>query len=153
MQILSLKEKPDYIPTLAQWHHSEWQHLNPGQSLQDRIDKMQAYLNDDFIPSTYIALEDMLLGSASIVKHDMDTRKDLSPWLASVYVEPAHRRKGAGSALVQHVMDEAMARGIKTLYLFTEDETDYYQQLGWYTYEKANYRGHKIQIMSTDLNP
>ena len=37
----------------------------------------------------------------------MDTRKELSPWLASVFVAPEFRKWGIGSKLVLHVMEQA----------------------------------------------
>ena len=69
MKIVNLKDCPEHIETLAQWHQQQWQYLNPGQSLADRIAKMQKYLNDDFVPSTFVALGNEPLGSAAIVEH------------------------------------------------------------------------------------
>jgi GNAT superfamily N-acetyltransferase len=52
-----------------------------------------------------------------LVAHDMDTRMDLSPWLAGVFVAPHHRRRGVGAALVQRIIDEATGLGVEQLYL------------------------------------
>jgi GNAT superfamily N-acetyltransferase len=53
------------------------------------------------------------LGFAMPVTHDMDTRMDLSPWLAGVFVSPEQRRYGVGAALVQRVIVEARALGVR----------------------------------------
>ena len=71
-----------------------------------------------------------MVGSASLIAQDMDTRPELSPWLASVYVAAEHRRQGIGSALVRRVAQEAAALGVETLYLFTPDQEHFYARLG-----------------------
>ena len=140
---------PDYLPQLAAWHQAQWSYLNPGESLHARIARMQAYLNADFIPSTFVAVMDgQLLGSAAIVAHDMDTRPELGPWLASVYVAPAYRRRGIARALIEYVIAQARQHGIDRLYLFTPDQTEYYARLGWSVVEKTDYRASEITIMT-----
>ena len=153
IEIVDLKDYADYLPTLAVWHQSEWSDLNPGETVKQRIKRMQPYLNDGFIPSTFVAKDKTSLGSASIVASDMETRPDLAPWLASVFVAPEHRRKGIGRQLILHVMGRAKIEGIKTLYLFTTDKESYYQKLGWNTDSIVQYRGHKVTIMQVTLNP
>jgi len=148
MNILDLKEEPEHIPTLANWHHNEWAYLNPGDSLQKRIEEMQSYLGRALIPSTFIAKKrNRLTGSAAIVKHDMDTRLELSPWLASVFVAPGYRQKGIGTKLVLHVIEKAKDDGISTLYLFTPNREKFYRELGWSTFSEELYRGQEVTIM------
>ena len=152
IKILDLKDKPGYLSTLAMWHQNEWSHLNPGETLEHRTKRMQPYLNDDFIPSTFIAIDKTVLGSASIVENDMETRPELSPWLASVFVAPEHRNNCVGNKLVSHFMTQAKNKGIKKLYLFTADKKDFYEQLGWHTYNNVQYHGHQVTIMQVTLN-
>jgi len=77
----------------------------------------------------------------------MVTRKDLSPWLASVFVPPEHRGKGIGTALTRRIMDEAKALDVGTLYLFTPDRETFYSRLGWTVLERPEYRREQIVIM------
>ena len=93
----------------------------------------------------------ILLGSASLVAHDMDTRMDLSPWLARVYVTPEHRSRGVGTALVQRVLEETIELGVETLYLFTPDREEFYASLGWSVVERTEYRGQKVVIMAMHI--
>lgn len=151
MEIVNLKEEPKHLPVLAEWHHKEWSDLNPGETIEQRIERMQAYLNESFVPSTFIAKDGALLGSAAIVAHDMETKPDLSPWLASVFVAPEQRGKGLGARLVLHVMNEAKTRGIDTLYLFTPDKVPFYQKLGWKIMTQEKYRGQEVTIMTIEL--
>jgi len=151
MKIVNLKAVPSELPVLAKWHQQEWADLNPGKSLKDRINKMQAYLENGFVPSTYVAIADELLGSAAIVKCDMDTRAELEPWLASVYVAKSQRGNGIGTALVKHIMQKAAHNGIERLYLFTPGQKEFYQGLGWQYLEQTQYHDQQVTIMYVDL--
>lgn len=152
MKIINLKYEAQYIPVLAGWHHREWSYLNPEGTIEKRIESMRSSLNDDFIPSTFIAKENDLLGSAAIVAHDMDTKQEFSPWLASVFVSPENRRRGIGSKLVIHIMNRAKDEDIKALFLFTPDKEPFYKNLGWHTISKEIYRGHMVTVMQINLN-
>ncbi|PPD35789.1 MAG: GNAT family N-acetyltransferase [Methylomonas sp.] len=150
--ILNLSQESQHIPTLAAWHHQEWAHLNPGGTLEKRIAKMQTYLDVALVPSTYIyKQDDQLAGSAALIACDMDTRPELTPWLASVFVSPPFRRQGIGSALVRYAMLQAKLAGLDTLYLFTPDQAGFYAKLGWQTLSEESYRGCDITLMHVHL--
>jgi N-acetylglutamate synthase-like GNAT family acetyltransferase len=151
MKIIDLKFEPHHIPVLAGWHHGEWSYLNPNWSVEQREKDMRLHLTDDLVPSTFVAIEERLLGSAAIVENDMDTKQDLSPWLASVFVSPENRGKGIGSRLVMQVMEKAKEDGIPVLYLFTPDKEHFYQKLGWHTISKETFRGHLVTVMQVTL--
>jgi N-acetylglutamate synthase-like GNAT family acetyltransferase len=148
VSIFNLTKEPEHIPTLAEWHHAEWSYLNPGGSVQLRIEKMQTYLGNELIPTTYIYKQKKALaGSASIVKHDMQSRLELSPWLASVFIAPQFRNLGIGSELVRHVMQMTREAGIKKLYLFTPDQEQFYEKFGWTTLSREEYHDTPVTVM------
>lgn len=151
MPIIDLKDAPHHLPTLAAWHHSQWAELNPGFSLAQRLDMMQAYLNDYPVPSTFVAVDPEPMGSAAIIANDMDSHPEWTPWLASVFVAPAYRNQGIGGRLVRHAMNQAKKAGIAELYLFTPDREDFYRRLGWEVLTTEHYRGHNVAIMRVDL--
>jgi len=152
VDIIDLKNAADCLPMLARWHQKEWSYLNPGETIEQRKQRMQAYLNKNFIPSTYVARDKSLLGSAAIVENDMTNQTALSPWLASVFVAPEHRKKGIGTKLVRHIMAQAKQQGIKILYLYTPDQYLFYEKLGWQIHSTVQYHGHQVTIMQTFLN-
>ena len=151
MEIIDLKFDPQHIPVLAAWHQQEWSYFNPELTVAQRVEWMKSYLGTSLVPSTFIAKEDELLGSAAIIEHDLETRADLSPWLASVFVAPEYRGKGVGSKLVIHVMEKAKEAGIPLLYLFTPDKEHFYQRLSWQTISKEDYQGHLVTVMQVNL--
>lgn len=148
MPIVDLSAVPHHLPTLAAWHQAEWAYLNPGENLGMRIARMQAYLQDGLVPSTFVYEQrGQPVGSAAIVASDMDERPQWSPWLASVFVVPEFRRQGIGSRLVRHVMAQAAAAGHRHLYLFTPDQAAFYQNLGWQPIAEESYRGSRVSVM------
>jgi N-acetylglutamate synthase-like GNAT family acetyltransferase len=147
-----LADHPECIPTLAEWHLRQWSYLSPGDSIERRNTSLRRHSGRRQIPTTFVALADSLpIGCASLVEHDMDTRMQLSPWMASVYVDPGYRRQGTGSALVQRVVDEAQALAVATLYLYTPDKESFYSRLGWQVMERTLYRGYQQVVMSLQL--
>ncbi len=151
--IYDLRQRPQHIPLLAQWHHAEWAHINPGFTLEQRIEKMQSYLGAAWVPSTFVWEDETgaPLGSAAIVDSDMDTHPEYWPWLASVFVRPDCRGQGIGGRLVRHVMTSAQKQGIPRLYLFTPDRAAFYQALGWKVVGQEDYRGEHVTVMQTEL--
>lgn len=152
MLILNLKDKPEHLLPLAQWHHAEWSYLNPLRSFDQRVQEMQEDLQGKVIPTTFVA-EDAgeLLGSACILADDMSSHPELTPWLASVYVNEIHRGKGIGSTLVKRVMEHAQENGVKRLYLYTPDQEQMYARLGWQLFSREPYNGTPVTIMAIDF--
>jgi len=152
MRIEYLADNIALIPIIAHWHHEEWGSFKPGDSVEKRIANLQTHLAKKQIPTTFVSLSGgILLGSASLVAHDMDTRMDLSPWLASVYVTPEQRNCGIGTALVQHVIEEARELNVETLYLFTPDRKGFFASIGWSVVEHTEYREQKVVIMAVHI--
>jgi len=149
VQIEFLADRPEFIPLLAEWHHHEWAYLRPGFSLADRIAMLHERSGRHELPITFVASSGAeLLGSAMLVAHDMETRPQYSPWLAGVFISPAHRRRGIGRALSEHVVRVAAGLGFATLYLYTPSAQDFYSRLGWSILERAHYRDTDVTVMS-----
>ena len=154
MHIEYLADHPEFIPTLARWHHEEWAYLRPGDSFENRVTRLRATWGRGEIPTVFVAIADgTLLGSAMLIAHDMDTRMELTPWLAGVFVAPDHRRRGIGSALVEKVIGCAATLGVRRLYLYTPGAEQMYSRLGWSAIERTSYRGADVAVMSYDVPP
>ena len=77
---------------------------------------------------------------------------ELSPWLAGVFVAPDHRGYGVGTAMVRRVIDDAMALGVRRLYLYTPTAQHFYSRLGWSLIEHTSYQGANVAVMSYEPN-
>jgi predicted N-acetyltransferase YhbS len=114
--------------------------------------KLDGWSDRGQVPNVVVACTDsILLGSAMLVAHDMDTRPEWSPWLAGAVVAPEHRRRGIGAALVERVITEARKLGFPALYLYTFSVEQYYTRLGWRSIERATHLGADVAIMSFAL--
>jgi predicted N-acetyltransferase YhbS len=143
-----LAECPQHIETLARWHFGEWGKWNPANDVAARSLKLQNYLRKDGVPLMFVAQAGgQPIGSAALVEQDLPERTDLSPWLASVFVDPAWRKQGVGRALVRRVMEEAARQGLAKFYLFTPDQQQFYESLGWTLLEQRTYHGDPIVVM------
>jgi GNAT superfamily N-acetyltransferase len=157
MQIGYLADHQAFIPTLVRWHHAQWSYLRPGDTLEKRAERLRTRLSKTQIPMTFVAYTadangaEILLGSSSLLVQDLDTRPELSPWLASVYVDEKQRRQGIGSALVRHAAQKAAELGVETLYLFTPDREQFYARLGWTVVERTPFGGKMQVVMALGL--
>jgi len=151
-RLLGNSELERFLSQLAQWHHNEWLHLNPGATLASRLERYRVSIETELLPEIFVAYNGTTLsGSVTLAKDDMDTRACLTPWLASLYVDPDSRGQGIASQLIQHVVSYAKANSYKNIYLFTEDQTDFYQHRGWRFIESVEYRNAEVDLMYQNL--
>jgi predicted N-acetyltransferase YhbS len=152
MRIEYLSDNPLKIPELARLHFEEWSHLRPGESLEERTERLRLFCGRHSIPCVVVALEnEELVGSAMLVERDMESHPHLTPWLAGVFVKPQFRGKNIGRALVQRIEDEARSLGITSLYLYSTNTEGFYQVMGWEVIERCVYLQANVTIMSKKL--
>ena len=153
LSIAYLADYPQYLPTVANWVHTEWGHHNPALTVQDYEATLRKNLVRDTIPLTLLALWDGLpAGTASIFIDDMDIHPELTPWLAAVYVPVDHREKGIGSKLVGAIEEKARSLHIARLYLWTPDKEHFYSQLNWTVIERPVHLHQKVVLMTKNLS-
>lgn len=152
MNITYLADHREVISTLAQWFYQEWAYLYPDRTLEDVRRLLSKRTNKEKIPLALIAMEEKeLLGTVCLKVHDMDTRQDLTPWMAGLYVVTSRRRQGIGTMLVSAIEEKARELGVATLYLYTPESEAFYLQLGWKVKERTGYHGYPVSIMEKDI--
>lgn len=135
-----LVNHPEHIQRVAELGLQEFGYLNPGQTLADRIIKVQSHLHDTQLPMTLVALQDnQVIGTTSLREYDIDCYRHVSPWLGSVIVVPELRNKGVGTQLVQETMKLAMKMDIPVWYLYTPNRENFYARMGWKTIDTATH--------------
>ena len=149
MRIEYLPDDMRAIRQVAGWLHAEFGHRSRGSTLETRIQRICKRAQRRALPLAFIARENVsIVGTASLVAHDIDARLDLTPWLASVYVPPSHRKRGIGGSLCQRVVQEARTLGFGRIYLFTFDKTSFYKSLGWKEIQQRKYHREDVTIMA-----
>ena len=107
-EVVTLVDRPEFIPIVAQWNWEQWSDLLPVESCAAFAADLRARTRRDGIPITFLALDGGVpVGTASVIEDDLETRCELTPWLASIYVVPERRGSGLGTMLVKHAVDAA----------------------------------------------
>ena len=151
--IRAVSEHPALVPLVARWLVDAFQ-AEDGLS----VAQMQARIRDTpFGPEESFVLfeDDVPVGTASLAQRDLDSRPDLAPWLAGVFVLPGHRGRGHAAALVRHVEAFAASKGVGRLWLYTDTAADLYARLGWRDAgtERTLRSGKPVRLMRRDLLP
>ena len=150
-EIVTIAERPELAPVVADWTYSEWAKRD-GYSLEQTLEYISA--SGSPIPTTIVLLADGVpIGTSSLVAHDLDERPDFTPWLAGVFVAPEHRRKGYVIPLIQAVKAAAIAASVPTLWLHM-DAKGIYARGGRQEVEVVARRGKPpVTLMRRDLMP
>ena len=132
MQVVPLIDHPELLNTVAAALYDAFGHSDPNASFQRGIARLTSRLNQDQLPFCLIAHDNgEFLGTASVVIEELTSHSHLTPWLSGVLVQSTHRRRGIGTALVSSCVELAANFGVRRMYLFTPDSTEFYGRLGW----------------------
>ena len=123
---------------LGTWHHAEFH----GRDVATRARDYTAQ-NSDRVPCTLVAsIGEWVAGSVALVEDDTEGQVLVvprTPWLASLFVHPAMRRRGIARALIGAAELLARKNGVETLWLHTPWgylARGLYAQLGWVVVEE-----------------
>ena len=129
MKIVEIQQRPELFDKSVGVFWGEWGNEKNYKFYEDAM--RQSCLTTDEIPRFYIALEnESIIGTYALIRNDLNSRQDLFPWLACLFVDPEHQGKRIGSQLLQHARQEAAKKGFEKLYLSTDLE-GYYEKYGW----------------------
>ncbi len=151
LEIVTVAERPDLAATVAPWTWEEWGRRK-GRTLAQVTSRMLAR-RAAIGPEQHFFLLDngAPVATASLVHDDLDERPDLTPWLASVFVQAPHRGRGHAVRMVRAVENACVTAGIPTLWLHTEHAAGLYARLGWEAVGPADDWGHAVTLMRRDL--
>ena len=129
-EMTDLRLVPDRIPEAAVWFSQKWS--VPEQAY---IDSMEAGLQPGIVvPRWYVVCdEEKIVAGIGIIENDFHQRKDLTPNVCAVYVEPDYRNQGIAGQMLRRICEDMKAAGIETLYLLT-DHDSFYERYGWEFY-------------------
>jgi hypothetical protein len=91
IEIVTIFQQPTVIRQVAQWLWAEWA-CRKGRTLDMVIGRLDARAASGGPEQTFVVLDGGVpVATASFVAEDLPSRPDLTPWLASVFVDPPHR--------------------------------------------------------------
>lgn len=132
MQIRNLRDVQQFIPDIADrlWH--AWLQYD-GEPPSAAVAALDAVVAAPGFPFTLVALVDgAFAGTVSATAADLDERPELGPWIASLWVEPAHRSAGIARTLVEQATATLFAQGNSRVYLYAIPPLQsLYHGMGW----------------------
>ena len=130
--ISDLRERPEFFDTVADRIWSAWWEWRdfPLSYIRGRLEEN---MNAEAIPFALVAHEGAtFLGTASVIASDLEDLPQYTPWVAAVWVDPKHRKRRVGRALVERAVDGVFALGIDRAYLCApEARRNFYSRQGW----------------------
>jgi GNAT superfamily N-acetyltransferase len=131
-EIADLRQRPEFFNAVADRIWRAWWKPH-GHALDETSSGLAETLKGERLPFAIVAHDgDAFLGSALGVAADLDARPQYSPWVAAVWVEPQHRLKQVGRALVGHAAQMLFARGFARIYLCSSPKRfNFYTRQGW----------------------
>lgn len=152
MQLIPSHTIPGLIPAVAGWIYNEWGRHLPGRSPETAEHALRQEPDARGLPTTLIAVEDNEpMGTARLVESDLESRPDLGPWLASVFVPEDKRSRGTGTLVCSGIVEVARQKGYPTLYLFTPDRASFYERQGWSVMGHERHRDKEVTLMKLEL--
>ncbi|NBS00225.1 MAG: N-acetyltransferase [Actinobacteria bacterium] len=154
-KVASLAEHPNHWQQAAQWSFEAWTHEFPSDTVQTYLDQYALAASEpEKLIEVFAAIDsqDHLLGVATLVDDDeLPDAPEPGPWLAAVFVTPDARKFGVGSALVEHVVNQARELGYPKIYLYTEHQENWYASKSWVKIRDIIFLGLHHTVMQLEL--
>jgi len=150
VEIVTIADHPELVPGIARWLWEEWGRAK-GRTLEATVARV-ASRKARIGPEQSVVLLDagVPAGTASLVHDDLDDCPNLTPWLASVYVDPPFRGHGHSVRLVQAI-ERLAAATVPSLWLQTSTAVGLYARLGWVSVGNGVDHGTPVVIMQRDF--
>jgi N-acetylglutamate synthase-like GNAT family acetyltransferase len=149
-----INDHPEAVDTIVRWHLEQWGHILPGFTPAGYREYLSSHYRRGAVPSLFVAVsENKVIGTAALEDADMDSHPELSPWIASVYVDEKYRRMGVAAALIDRVTAEPRSARVGKLYLFTPDREQFWAQRGWKLLYQEKYYGETESVMVREIPP
>lgn len=156
LEICELRDCPQWLNTLAQWHHRAW----GSGTLEQRVERLQKHLDETSVPTSFVAFQQkeeqqqprsQPVGSISLVHYQRLGEAAGSVWLANLFVEESRRCQGIANRLLEYAIGVAREWELPTLYLYATDQQAYYQKRGWQVRRRGEFRGQPAAILYYSL--
>lgn len=131
VQIVDLRDASWAVDTVAHCVWKAWWH---DERAREHVnEKIAQSLSAAAFPLTLVALDgEAFMGTASVIYSNAEPCCGFAPWLSALWVEPAARRRGIGSDLIDAAVTRCRALGCAELFLSSYDRTiAFYEKRHW----------------------
>ena len=128
MNIISIRENPEYEKRGIEYFQSVWSSILP-EIYQNCISNCINAKKP--LPQWYLLMEnDSIIGCAGLITNDFVSRMDLYPWVCAVFIDKKFRGNNYASLLIEKAKQDTIVAGFDSLYLAT-DHIGYYEKFGF----------------------
>jgi GNAT superfamily N-acetyltransferase len=130
--ISDLRQRPEFFDAVADRIWRAWW-KERGFPLSYIAGRLAENLNAEPLPIALVAHDGAtFIGTSSVVASDLEDLPHYTPWVAAVWVDPQHRERRIGRALVARAASEAFDLGIDRVYLCAQKaRRNFYVRQGW----------------------
>jgi N-acetylglutamate synthase-like GNAT family acetyltransferase len=129
MKIVELQKGNEFLEEGIEVFWNVWGTEDNYKFYEDCI--LHSAKTSEDLPRFYVAIENgNIIGTYAILRNDINSRQDLCPWLACLFVDKEYRGQEIGMKFLEHGLSEAAKKGYKKLHLTTDLE-NYYEKYGW----------------------
>lgn len=162
INLIPLREIPEDSEVVLRWALKLWLSSTiPGFSKESWEDFYERAKSADYTAwhgndqeLIYIAKAgEVILGTIALASFDdLEEFRHLSPWIAAFIVNPKLRGQGFGTLILSAVEKEAKSLGIERLYLWTEDQTNFYKKRGYEIITSSSWARLTFDVLKKDLH-
>jgi GNAT superfamily N-acetyltransferase len=154
IEIVELAQCMEAVPTIAGWIHNEWASLT-GRTFSETLERFANPRIENSLPITLLALHlGNPVGVASLRQYDDPVPiRDVTPWIANVFVVLEYRGRGIASRLMHALLSRARGLGYSSVWLATPDQQSLYRRCGFEVERSLQPKDHTItDIMRLDFS-
>ncbi len=150
-EIALIAEYPEAVRVIAAGYKAEWDFWygsgRRGDARSDLLERSQTYT----LPLGLVATRASgFVGAIALAANAIASHPELSPCLIGLWVAPAHRKCGIGTALLAASFVKAGEMGFAHAYSSTATAPGLFQRAGWREIERTLFKGDELWIYATD---
>jgi GNAT superfamily N-acetyltransferase len=129
-----LADNEQLIGAIGELCWREWGHAPEPEDLDWWVEVTRREAGRDSLPISWVAIDEdgAALGRVGLGEFDIEERRDRSPWVLGMIVQPEHRGKGIGGLLMAQLEAWAASQGYPQAWVATGGRAiGFYQKCGW----------------------
>jgi GNAT superfamily N-acetyltransferase len=150
-EIALIAEHPEAVPVIEAGYKAEWDFWYGSGGMANARSDLLERSQTHGLPLGLVALRaGGFVGAIALAANAIPSRPDLSPCLIGLWVAPAHRNCGIGTALLAASVVKAGEMGFAHAYSSTASVHGLFQRAAWREIDRTFYKGNALAIFAAD---